>query len=54
MTPAWTYRIAAVVKVHDGDTVTLKIDLGFDICLTGTFRLAGIDTPELRGSTKIC
>ena len=35
-----------VTRVIDGDTFCGEIDLGFNIKLTETFRLAGIDTPE--------
>lgn len=47
---------AKVVAIHDGDTCTLDIDLGFDHLIAGqdwngrnrvTCRLYGIDAPEL-------
>jgi micrococcal nuclease len=44
----YIYRIKAVTKVVDGDTIDADIDLGFDISLTKRIRLAGIDTPESR------
>ena len=37
---------ATVVKIIDGDTVDLAVDLGFHITLTDRFRLYGINTPE--------
>ena len=38
-----------VVKVVDGDTVDVDIDLGFDILLSNQrIRLKGVDTPESR------
>lgn len=44
------YEYAAeVVRVIDGDTVVLKLDLGLRISFQDSFRLAGIDTPEVRG-----
>ena len=43
----YTYA-ARLVRVVDGDTVDLDIDLGFHITVRERFRLAGIDTPELR------
>ncbi len=46
----YTYR-AAMVRVVDGDTVDLQIDLGFYMKADLRFRIAGIDTPELRGGT---
>ena len=40
-----------LVRVIDGDTVDVDIDLGFDIILKNQrVRLAGIDTPESRTS----
>jgi micrococcal nuclease len=37
----------SVVKVIDGDTVRLNVDLGCDVNLRLTVRLAGIDAPEI-------
>src|SRR5210317_2613324 len=43
-----------VVKVVDGDTVDVDIDLGFGICLKDErVRIMGIDTPESRTSNKV-
>lgn len=43
-----------VLKVVDGDTVDVDIDLGFGIVLTDErVRIMGIDTPESRTSDKI-
>jgi micrococcal nuclease len=39
---------ASLVRVVDGDTVDLIIDLGFDTSRHERFRLYGIDAPELR------
>jgi len=45
----YEYR-ALVRKVYDGDTITVDIDLGFDMILRNQkIRLLGIDTPEVRG-----
>jgi len=44
---------AKVVKVIDGDTIDVDIDLGFDIIMSKQrIRLFGIDTPESRTSDK--
>ena len=44
---------ATVVKVVDGDTVDVDIDLGFGIVLSDErVRIAGIDTPESRTRDK--
>ena len=38
-----------IVKVVDGDTIDVDIDLGFDILLSNQrIRLNGVDTPESR------
>jgi micrococcal nuclease len=37
---------AVIVRVIDGDTVELNVDLGFDIHVITHFRLLGINTPE--------
>tara|TARA_Y100001937_G_scaffold106284_1_gene147790 strand:+ start:588 stop:1022 length:435 start_codon:yes stop_codon:yes gene_type:complete len=49
----WTYR-AKVIKVVDGDTVDVDIDLGFGIWQKNErVRIMGIDTPESRTRNKI-
>ena len=48
----YEYR-AFVRKVYDGDTVTVDIDLGFDVVLKAQkIRLTRIDAPEVRGSER--
>jgi micrococcal nuclease len=44
----YEYRVKSVLKVVDGDTIDVDIDLGFNISYTQRVRLAGIDTPESR------
>ena len=39
---------AELIRVVDGDTVDLIIDLGFDTSRRERFRLYGIDAPEMR------
>jgi micrococcal nuclease len=39
---------AVVLDVHDGDTMTLVIDLGFDLTIRMACRIHGINAPELR------
>jgi micrococcal nuclease len=43
---------ARCVRVIDGDTLDLDIDLGMYFRVTKRVRLKGIDTPELRGKDK--
>lgn len=46
----YAYR-ANVVDVHDGDTITVDVDLGFYIWLhKQEFRLYGINAPEITGT----
>ena len=48
----YLYR-AVVVNVYDGDTMRADIDLGFNMWVKNMqLRLAGIDTPELRGDER--
>lgn len=48
----YEYR-AFVRKVYDGDTITVDIDLGFDIVLKAQkIRLLRINTPEVRGAER--
>jgi micrococcal nuclease len=43
-----------VIKVVDGDTVDVDINLGFGVCLTDErVRIMGIDTPESRTSDRV-
>jgi micrococcal nuclease len=44
----YEYRVKKVLKIVDGDTIDVDIDLGFSISFTQRVRLAGIDTPESR------
>ena len=44
----YEYKVKEVVKVVDGDTIDVVIDLGFDLFKKERVRLAGIDTPESR------
>ena len=49
----YEYR-AKIIKVVDGDTVDVDIDLGFGISLNNErVRIMGIDTPESRTRDKV-
>jgi|TARA_R110000796_G_scaffold61845_2_gene142960 micrococcal nuclease len=49
----YEYKVK-VVRVIDGDTVDVDIDLGFGICLKKErVRIMGIDTPESRTRDKV-
>ncbi len=48
----YEYR-AYVRKVYDADTITVDIELGFDIVVKNQkIRLLGIDAPEVRGKER--
>jgi micrococcal nuclease len=53
----YEYR-ATVIDVYDGDTIRAIIDLGFGVQLRGetgkgvSIRLAGLNTPEIRGEER--
>jgi micrococcal nuclease len=51
--PKSYYEVKEVTKVYDGDTITVLIDLGFSIYTKQVIRLYGINTPELRGNSKL-
>lgn len=43
---------ARVVRVVDGDTLVLDVDLGFSVVLKGqTLRMARVNAPERKGAT---
>ena len=47
------YEYAAIVyNCYDGDTFKAIVDLGFGVSIKQTFRLYGVDTPEMRGTEK--
>ena len=48
----YEYQVKKVLKVVDGDTIDVDIDLGFSISYTQRVRLAGIDTTESRTRDK--
>lgn len=43
---------AKLVKVIDGDTIDVLVDLGFEIKMKMRLRLSRIDTPEIRGKER--
>ena len=44
----YNFRVVKLVKVVDGDTIDVMIDLGFDLYKKERVRIAGVDTPEKR------
>ena len=55
----YTYKASldskrGIDSVYDGDTISnLVIDMGFKMKYINSFRIIGIDTPELRTKSKI-
>lgn len=49
--PTFEYR-ARLIRVIDGDTIFVEIDLGFRTYRQDALRLLGINTPELVGANK--
>jgi len=43
---------AKVIKVYDGDTITVEINLGFDVSITKSCRLIDIDALEIKGEER--
>ena len=49
----YTYKVSQIHSIYDGDTMTVDIDLGFNMIMgKRVLRLFGIDTPELRGEER--
>jgi endonuclease YncB( thermonuclease family) len=44
----YQYKISKILRVLDGDTVDVTIDLGFNIHLNHRVRLVNIDAPSVR------
>ena len=44
----YNFRVTEIIRVVDGDTIDVTIDLGFDLYKKERVRIAGIDTPEKR------
>ena len=40
----YNFRVTEIVKVLDGDTIDVLIDLGFDLYKKERVRIAGVDT----------
>ena len=47
----YTYN-ATVIRIVDGDTAELDVDLGFDVHFRISVRFKGYNAPEMRGPNK--
>lgn len=45
--PVFDFAVEQILSVHDGDTCSLLVDLGFGVKYDVDVRLEGIDTPEI-------
>lgn len=43
---------AKVVSIYDGDTITVEIDLGFNVITKQKIRFYGVNTFEIRGEER--
>lgn len=50
--PLYFYR-GTCAEVRDGDTMLVDIQLGFHVTRRIAIRIADIDCPEIRGTTKL-
>ena len=50
--PTYCYRVVEVVKIVDGDTCDVLLDVGFHTYLLKRLRFMGIDTWEVRGEER--
>lgn len=48
----YEYRVIACDEVYDGDSYTLRVDVGFHLTTVIKVRLKGCDTYELRGGDQ--
>jgi len=51
MQPSYSYH-AKVLRIVDGDTLRLDVDLGMYVHIVETVRLLGVNTPETYGVKK--
>lgn len=49
---AYEYQHVTVIRVIDGDTVELSIDMGNKTRWQSSFRIRGIDAPEMHGASR--
>jgi len=47
------YKLNNILKIVDGDTVDVSIDLGFNVTTIQRIRLSGVDTPETNSKNEL-
>ena len=50
--PVYCYRVVEVLRVVDGDTADVMLDVGFSTYMRKRLRFLGIDTWEVRGEER--
>ena len=50
--PPYVYRVKEVLKIVDGDTIDVSLDVGFYTYLTKRLRFLNVDTYEVRGDER--
>jgi len=45
--PTYVYNVIELIDVYDGDTVTVRVDLGMHVSVVTRLRLVGINAPEM-------
>jgi endonuclease YncB( thermonuclease family) len=50
MADLYRYKVIEVIRVVDGDTLDLRLSLGFGLTAAFRFRLAGVDAAEIFGA----
>lgn len=45
----WVYQRCEVIKVRDGDTFDVKVDIGFGLSMEIAVRLRGVNCAEMKG-----
>ena len=48
----YEYRIRKILKIYDGDTITVELDLGFGVYKKEKLRFAFLDAPEIKGEER--
>ncbi len=51
LTPGWTWPLARVLEVHDGDSIKFDVDVGFSMHAYIWVRLLDVRAPELSEPT---
>jgi micrococcal nuclease len=45
----YEYKVKEIINIYDGDTITVRLDLGFGVTKIEKLRLGYINAPEMKG-----